>query len=162
MGAFLSTQRQHQNPASPMIRSPMLSPPRPSPFYIVEDFSTTEQFTDASTTAFGRLQTLDIPLLPLDCLADFLSYSPDTLEITEAIDREYWISLLQDNVGLYVRLAGGYPEDGEASVFEALFKRHLDRLRMEPLAYGRLTISGLLSLREQCLREAGKAVYAYS
>jgi hypothetical protein len=128
------------------------------PLYIVEDFSKTETLGAAH---FGRLQTLDVALVPLGCLAG--DYEADTIGIAgDSEGREYWLSLLEKNVGLYTKLAGGFPEEGVASDFETLFKRQLGKLREEPSSCGRISISGLLSLREQCLREAGfRDVFKY-
>jgi hypothetical protein len=153
MGGFISTPLPASVPESP-VRTPL---------YIIEDFSKTEKLGVDSLTSFGRLQTLDVALVPLNCLRG--KYTSDTIDISGDVKaREYWITLLEKNVGRYTKMAGEFPEEGDANEFEALFQRQLGMLRYsfiilmfrdEPGSYGRISISGMLSLREQCLREAG-------
>jgi hypothetical protein len=151
MGSFLSIPSPKEVPESP-VRTPL---------YIVEDFSKTEKLGSDSLTSFGRLQTLDVALVPLTCLKG--EYTQDTIVISGDVEaREYWVDLLEKNVGRYTKLAAEFPEEGDATAFESLFRRQLGKLRELPQAYGRISISGLLSLREQCLREAGfRDVFRY-
>lgn len=94
-------------------------------------------------------------------------YEPNIIDMLESREeREYWLdtlhrlspSLVEKAVASEAALKeGGDSEDtferGEA--FRAVFAAHLDRLREEPAAYGRIGLSGLFEMREECLRAFG-------
>ena len=96
-------------------------------------------------------------------------YEPNTIDMLESSDeREYWLDILH-------RLSPGLVEKAVASelslrengnddnddvfergeAFRSVFAAHLDRLREEPAAYGRIGLSGLFEMREECLRAFG-------
>lgn len=94
-------------------------------------------------------------------------YEPNIIDMLESREeREYWLDTLHRlSPGLVEKAVaseaalkeGGDSEDtferGEA--FRAVFAAHLDRLREEPAAYGRIGLSGLFEMREECLRAFG-------
>lgn len=94
-------------------------------------------------------------------------YEPNIIDMLESREeREYWLDTLHRlSPGLVEKAVaseaalkdGGNTEDtlerGEA--FRAVFAAHLDRLREEPAAYGRIGLSGLFEMREECLRAFG-------
>ena len=94
-------------------------------------------------------------------------YEPNIIDMLESREeREYWLDTLHRlSPGLVEKAVesetalkeGGISEDiierGEA--FRAVFAAHLDRLREEPAAYGRIGLSGLFEMREECLRAFG-------
>ena len=94
-------------------------------------------------------------------------YEPNIIDMLESREeREYWLDTLHRlSPGLVEKAVaseaalkeGGDSEDtlerGEA--FHAVFAAHLDRLREEPAAYGRIGLSGLFEMREECLRAFG-------
>ena len=93
-------------------------------------------------------------------------YEPNLIDRLESREeREYWLdvlyrlspSLVEKAVASEISMKGSGSDDhddvserGEA--FRAVFAAHLDRLREEPAAYGRIGLSGLLEMREGCLR----------
>mmetsp|Transcript_7130 Transcript_7130/g.26908 ORF Transcript_7130/g.26908 Transcript_7130/m.26908 type:complete len:912 (-) Transcript_7130:58-2793(-) len=96
-------------------------------------------------------------------------YEPNIIDMLESREeREYWLDILQGmSPGLVEKavasdalLRSGTDsvesdaiERGEA--FRSVFSAHLDRLREEPAAYGRIGLSGLFEMREECLRAFG-------
>jgi len=96
-------------------------------------------------------------------------YEPNLIDMLESREeREYWLdvlyrlspSLVEKAVASEISLKGSGSDDhddvserGEA--FRAVFAAHLDRLREEPAAYGRIGLSGLFEMREECLRAFG-------
>eukprot|EP00899_Mesostigma_viride_P013960 jgi/Mesvir1/22565/Mv18570-RA.2 len=92
-------------------------------------------------------------------LADMDGYEPNTVDIMQdTAELEYWITVLTQQLPNLVEKAiesEGGTEDAiqRGRAFEFSFRAHLARLRGEPAAYGRLGLAGLLSMREDCLRE---------
>ena len=96
-------------------------------------------------------------------------YEPNLIDMLESREeREYWLdvlyrlspSLVEKAVASEISMKGSGSDDhddvserGEA--FRAVFAAHLDRLREEPAAYGRIGLSGLFEMREECLRAFG-------
>lgn len=94
-------------------------------------------------------------------------YEPNIIDMLESREeREYWLDtlhrlspgLVEKAVASEAALKDGVNtedtlERGEA--FRAVFAAHLDRLREEPAAYGRIGLSGLFEMREECLRAFG-------
>mmetsp|Transcript_3468 Transcript_3468/g.8203 ORF Transcript_3468/g.8203 Transcript_3468/m.8203 type:complete len:911 (+) Transcript_3468:246-2978(+) len=98
-------------------------------------------------------------LEPFPLVADLESYDPNTIDITsEEQEREFWLRVLEDQVPTYVQKA--VSSDGctaaaqrRADAFGTALKGHLNKLREEPSAYGKLGLAELFELREECLRE---------
>ncbi|KAJ3064126.1 hypothetical protein HDU98_000142 [Podochytrium sp. JEL0797] len=87
-------------------------------------------------------------------------YNPDSINLSDSKLQFYWIDLLDNNLKDLVQLVLTWQKDQDnvvnrTAAFESIFRDHLQRLRKEPNAYGRLSIRSLLDLREQCLREMG-------
>ena len=102
-------------------------------------------------------------------------YEPNVIDILELREeREYWLDTLQKlNPGLLEKAVASecaFQSTGKVSrsdthkrakAFCLAFSTHLDRLRDEPAAYGRIGLSELLEMREECLRAFGfKDVYS--
>ena len=102
-------------------------------------------------------------------------YEPNVLDILESREeREYWLDALHKlNPGLLEKaVASESVSPGahntkksdahkRAKAFCFAFSTHLNRLRDEPAAYGRIGLSELLEMREECLRAFGfKDVYS--
>ncbi|ORY42350.1 fumble-domain-containing protein [Rhizoclosmatium globosum] len=110
----------------------------------------------------GAVGALDV--LPTNCSFPLLRskelYNPDSIDLSDSRLQYYWIDLLDNNLKDLVKLVLQWQKDtenvtGRAAAFESIFRDHLQRLRKEPHAYGKLSIRSLLNLREQCLREMG-------
>ena len=129
------------------------APHRRSSLGFTENFSYVQKISGSSVTAVGVLETTgEVRIFPgLDG-----DYQCDTLSLSEK-DKEYWIDLLDRNLGTLVELATKWNGDGEKRVklFEDMYREHLSRLRREPNIYGVLTVRSLLNLREMCLKELG-------
>ncbi|KAI9168477.1 hypothetical protein H9P43_007849 [Blastocladiella emersonii ATCC 22665] len=113
---------------------------------------------DAKWHAMGVLDAADAELVPFPKLLP--GYTPDTFALARPSDQRYWIDLLDQKLPALVNLAVRWNRadpliEERAAEFARLFRSHLDALRIQPSAYGELTVRGLLDLREQCLREAG-------
>ena len=96
-------------------------------------------------------------------------YEPNIIDMLESREeREYWLDILQGmSPGLVEKAVASDAllksdtdsvendaiERGEA--FRSVFSAHLDRLREEPAAYGKIGLSGLFEMREECLRAFG-------
>jgi type II pantothenate kinase len=96
-------------------------------------------------------------------------YEPNIIDMLESREeREYWLDILQGmSPGLVEKAIASDSllrldtdsaqndaiERGEA--FRSVFSAHLDRLREEPAAYGRIGLSGIFEMREECLRAFG-------
>ncbi|KAH7857411.1 hypothetical protein Vadar_012396 [Vaccinium darrowii] len=91
-------------------------------------------------------------------LADPKTYEPNTIDIADLGELEYWFTVqskhLPDLVDKAVASEGG-TEDAKrrGDAFAHAFSEHLARLMEEPAAYGKLGLANLLELREDCLRE---------
>ncbi|KAJ2776087.1 hypothetical protein H4R18_005858 [Coemansia javaensis] len=119
--------------------------------------------------AVGALGMLDREPARLVALPQLVNtsaqpYQPDTVDLSqEPQQQEYWISAMERNTHGLLGLAesGALPSCGGAESrqrlarFVALYLEHLRRLRDRPLAYGAMSVRGLLGLREQCLHEVG-------
>ncbi|KAI5074724.1 hypothetical protein GOP47_0010685 [Adiantum capillus-veneris] len=97
-------------------------------------------------------------LEPFPLLMNPKGYEPNTVDLTQHDEREYWFSILSDHLPTLVDTAvaseggtDGAKRRGDA--FAQAFRAHLARLRQEPSAYGKLSLANLLELREECLRE---------
>ncbi|GJP44935.1 hypothetical protein CLOM_g4333 [Closterium sp. NIES-68] len=113
--------------------------------------------SDESALNVGVLHLVpSLEVFPL--LADPLSYEPNTVDLSDPDEREYWLGILQDHIPNLVEKAvasEGATEDARrrGDAFALAFRAHLTRLREEPAAYGRLGLATLLEMREECLRE---------
>ncbi|XP_024385144.1 pantothenate kinase 2 isoform X2 [Physcomitrium patens] len=114
--------------------------------------------SDASAALNVGVLHLVPSLEPFPLLADIQSYEPNTVDLSDQSEREYWLKILSSNLSDLVEKAvaseGGTPDvirRGDA--FARAFKAHLARLREEPAAYGQLGLANLLEMREECLRE---------
>ncbi|KAJ2739115.1 hypothetical protein GGI20_006163, partial [Coemansia sp. BCRC 34301] len=134
--------------------------------------SFTENFSVAEPAAGGgndsALGMLDQQADRLERLAQLAApYEPDTVDLAaDVAQRAAWLAALErsahelvglvergaldDNVGTLGRV-----DAAKVRAYSVLYARHLQRLSAQPLAYGALTVRGLLGLREQCLREVG-------
>ncbi|KAJ3296136.1 hypothetical protein HK104_001944 [Borealophlyctis nickersoniae] len=125
-----------------------------------ENFSQIQRISGTSLGAVGSLEEYPTNLTAFPLLADPASYKPDTIDLKDPELQRYWFDLLDKNLGDLVEMALQWKGDqhdsrNRASSFENMYRDHLQRLRVEPKAYGALSIRSLLNLREQCLREMG-------
>jgi|TARA_B100001142_G_scaffold323345_1_gene373213 bifunctional damage-control phosphatase, subfamily II, fusion protein len=104
---------------------------------------------------------------PLLCCP--VEYEPDIIDLHESREeREYWLDILHgvsqgllekaltsENTRHDVCEACSDDAGERVAAFSTVFCGHLDRLREEPSAYGRIGLSGLFELREECLRAYG-------
>lgn len=112
---------------------------------------------DASNLNVGVLHlvpTLDV--FPL--LADPKMYEPNTIDLSDHGELEYWFTVLSEHLSDLVDKAvasEGGTDDAKrrGDAFARAFSAHLARLMEEPAAYGKLGLANLLELREECLRE---------
>ncbi|MCL7046901.1 hypothetical protein MKW94_021321 [Papaver nudicaule] len=98
--------------------------------------------------------TLDV--FPL--LADSRTYEPNTIDLSDHSELEYWFTVLSEHLPDLVDKAvasEGGTDDAKrrGDAFARAFSAHLARLMEEPAAYGKLGLANLLELREECLRE---------
>ncbi|KDP31092.1 hypothetical protein JCGZ_11468 [Jatropha curcas] len=113
--------------------------------------------SDASALNVGVLHlvpTLDV--FPL--LADPKMYEPNTIDLSDHKELEYWFTVLSEHMPDLVDKAvasEGGTDDAKrrGDAFARAFSAHLARLMEEPAAYGKLGLANLLELREECLRE---------
>ncbi|KAG0491449.1 hypothetical protein HPP92_004847 [Vanilla planifolia] len=114
--------------------------------------------SDASATLnIGVLHLVpSLEVFPL--LADPKKYEPNTVDLLDHSEFEYWFTVLSEHmpdlVDKAVASEGGTDDAkrrGEA--FAHAFSAHLARLMEEPAAYGKFGLANLLELREECLRE---------
>ncbi|XP_068641687.1 pantothenate kinase 2-like isoform X2 [Aristolochia californica] len=113
--------------------------------------------SDASTLNVGVLHLVPtLEVFPL--LADPKAYEPNTVDLSDHGELEYWFTVLKDHLPDLVDKAvasEGGTEDAKrrGDAFARAFFAHLTRLMEEPAAYGKLGLANLLELREECLRE---------
>ncbi|XP_043703868.1 pantothenate kinase 2-like isoform X2 [Telopea speciosissima] len=91
-------------------------------------------------------------------LADLKTYEPNTIDLSDHGELEYWFTVLSEHLPDLVDKAvasEGGTEDAKrrGDAFARAFSAHLRRLMEEPAAYGKLGLANLLELREECLRE---------
>ncbi|KAL5723803.1 pantothenate kinase [Ranunculus cassubicifolius] len=91
-------------------------------------------------------------------LEDPKTYEPNTIDLSEHSELEYWFTVLSahlpDLVDKAVASEGGTDDARRrGDAFARAFSAHLARLMEEPAAYGKLGLANLLELREECLRE---------
>ncbi|XP_073148626.1 pantothenate kinase 2 isoform X1 [Henckelia pumila] len=112
---------------------------------------------DASKLNVGVLHLVpSLEVFPL--LADPKLYEPNTIDISEHGELEYWFTVLSEHMPDLVDKAvasEGGTDDAKrrGDAFARAFFAHLSRLMEEPAAYGKLGLANLLELREECLRE---------
>ncbi|KAB5532018.1 hypothetical protein DKX38_018688 [Salix brachista] len=126
--------------------------------------------SDASALNVGVLHL--VPTLEVfPQLADPKMYEPNTIDLANHSELEYWFTVLSEHlpdlVDKAVASEGGTDDskrrgDAFARAFSAHLARlfffiyqfdPLNRLMEEPAAYGKLGLANLLELREECLRE---------
>ncbi|KAG2675866.1 hypothetical protein I3843_12G026800 [Carya illinoinensis] len=113
--------------------------------------------SDASALNVGVLHLVpSLEVFPL--LADPKTYEPNTIDLSDHSEFEYWFTVLsehlQDLVDKAVASEGGTDDaKRRGDAFARAFSAHLARLLEEPAAYGKLGLANLLELREECLRE---------
>ncbi|GAQ88623.1 pantothenate kinase 2 [Klebsormidium nitens] len=86
------------------------------------------------------------------------SYEPNTFDMADPEEREYWLRILEAHIPGVVEKAvasEGSTDDAQrrGHAFALAFQAHLAKLRAEPAAYGQLGLANLLDMREDCLRE---------
>ncbi|OVA16989.1 protein of unknown function DUF89 [Macleaya cordata] len=91
-------------------------------------------------------------------LADSRTYEPNTIDLSDHSELEYWFTVLSEHLPDLVDKAvasEGGTDDAKrrGDAFARAFSAHLARLMEEPAAYGKLGLANLLELREECLRE---------
>ncbi|WOL02923.1 pantothenate kinase 2 [Canna indica] len=91
-------------------------------------------------------------------LADPKMYEPNTIDLSDHGELEYWLTVLSEHLPDLVDKAvasEGGTDDAKrrGDAFAHAFSAHLARLMEEPAAYGKLGLANLLELREECLRE---------
>ncbi|CAA0820909.1 Pantothenate kinase 2 [Striga hermonthica] len=112
---------------------------------------------DASKLNVGVLHLVpSLEVFPL--LADPKTYEPNTIDLSDHGELEYWFTVLSghmpDLVDKAVASEGGTDDaKRRGDAFARAFSAHLARLMEEPAAYGKLGLANLLELREECLRE---------
>ncbi|KAL6318527.1 hypothetical protein AAG906_000605 [Vitis piasezkii] len=120
--------------------------------------------SDASALNIGVLHlvpTLEVfPLLadPKCTKNCILVYEPNTIDLADPSELEYWFTVLSEHLPDLVDKAvasEGGTDDAKrrGDAFARAFSAHLARLMEEPAAYGKLGLANLLELREECLRE---------
>ncbi|KAB2001464.1 hypothetical protein ES319_D12G303900v1 [Gossypium barbadense] len=113
--------------------------------------------SDASALNVGVLHLVPtLEVFPL--LADPKMYEPNTIDLSDHKELEYWFTVLSghlpDLVDKAVASEGGTDDaKRRGDAFARAFSAHLARLMEEPAAYGKLGLANLLELREECLRE---------
>ncbi|XP_074316909.1 pantothenate kinase 2 [Silene latifolia] len=113
--------------------------------------------SDASNLNVGVLHLVPtLEVFPL--LADPKTYEPNTIDLSEQGELEYWFTVLSEHLSDLVDKAvasEGGTDDAKrrGDAFARAFSAHLARLMEEPAAYGKLGLANLLELREECLRE---------
>ncbi|PPR97784.1 hypothetical protein GOBAR_AA22878 [Gossypium barbadense] len=123
--------------------------------------------SDASALNVGVLHLVPtLEVFPL--LANPKMYEPNTIDLSDHCELEYWFTVLSEHlpdlVDKAVASEGGTDDakrrgDAFARAFSAHLARYLcayillNRLMEEPAAYGKLGLANLLELREECLRE---------
>uniref|UniRef100_A0A7C9EM76 Pantothenate kinase 2 n=1 Tax=Opuntia streptacantha TaxID=393608 RepID=A0A7C9EM76_OPUST len=113
--------------------------------------------SDASSLNVGVLHLVpNLEVFPL--LADPKTYEPNTIDLSDHSELEYWIRVLSEHLPDLVDKAvasEGGTDDAKrrGDAFARAFSAHLARLMEEPAAYGKLGLANLLELREECLRE---------
>ncbi|XP_010940070.1 pantothenate kinase 2 isoform X2 [Elaeis guineensis] len=91
-------------------------------------------------------------------LADPKIYEPNTIDLSDHSELEFWFMVLSEHLPDLVAKAvasEGGTDDAKrrGDAFARAFSAHLARLMEEPAAYGKLGLANLLELREECLRE---------
>lgn len=113
--------------------------------------------SDESNLNVGVLHLVpSLEVFPL--LADPKTYEPNTIDLAEPNELQYWFTVLSDHlpdlVDKAVASEGGTDDARRrGDAFARAFSAHLARLMEEPAAYGKLGLANLLELREECLRE---------
>ncbi|XP_024970420.1 pantothenate kinase 2-like [Cynara cardunculus var. scolymus] len=112
---------------------------------------------DESNLNVGVLHLVpSLEVFPL--LADPKTYEPNTIDLADPNELEYWFTVLSEHlpdlVDKAVASEGGTDDARRrGDAFARAFSAHLARLMEEPAAYGKLSLANLLELREECLRE---------
>ncbi|KAL3716877.1 hypothetical protein ACJRO7_008454 [Eucalyptus globulus] len=113
--------------------------------------------SDASALNVGVLHLVPtLEVFPL--LADAKTYEPNTIDLSETGELDYWFTVLlehlPDLVDKAVASEGGTDDaKRRGDAFARAFSAHMARLMEEPAAYGKMGLANLLELREECLRE---------
>ncbi|KAK7354053.1 hypothetical protein VNO80_19509 [Phaseolus coccineus] len=113
--------------------------------------------SDASALNVGVLHLVPtLEVFPL--LADPKLYEPNTIDLSDHSELEYWLTILSEHLSDLVDKAvasEGGTDDAKrrGDAFARAFSAHLARLMEEPSAYGKLGLANLLEMREECLRE---------
>ncbi|XP_057952795.1 pantothenate kinase 2-like [Malania oleifera] len=113
--------------------------------------------SDASALNVGVLHLVPtLEVFPL--LANPKMYEPNTIDLSDHSELEYWFTVLSEHlpdlVDKAVASEGGTDDAKKrGDAFARAFCAHLARLMEEPAAYGKLGLANLLELREECLRE---------
>ncbi|KAE8726194.1 Pantothenate kinase 2 [Hibiscus syriacus] len=113
--------------------------------------------SDASALNVGVLHLVPtLEVFPL--LTNPKMYEPNTIDLSDHKELEYWFTVLSEHLPDLVDKAvasEGGTDDAKrrGDAFARAFSAHLARLMEEPAAYGKLGLANLLELREECLRE---------
>ncbi|KAK8714584.1 hypothetical protein V6N13_041938 [Hibiscus sabdariffa] len=113
--------------------------------------------SDASALNVGVLHLVPtLEVFPL--LTNPKMYEPNTIDLSDHKELEYWFTVLSEHlpdlVDKAVASEGGIDDaKRRGDAFARAFSAHLARLMEEPAAYGKLGLANLLELREECLRE---------
>ncbi|OCT72616.1 hypothetical protein XELAEV_18035597mg [Xenopus laevis] len=117
------------------------------------------QRTRSGTFDMLEMDRLERQLVNLPLLFDSSSYVPDTVDLAEdAMAREYWLSCFEEALeGVAKRAVASQPDANDATdrayKFQQKYLNKLRTLRLQPFAYGSLTVRSLLDTREHCLNE---------
>ncbi|CAI9283855.1 unnamed protein product [Lactuca saligna] len=112
---------------------------------------------DESNLNVGVLHLVpSLEVFPL--LSNPKSYEPNTIDLADPNELEYWFTVLSEHlpdlVDKAVASEGGTDDARRrGDAFSRAFSTHLARLMEEPAAYGKLGLANLLELREECLRD---------
>ena len=122
-----------------------------------ENFTFSQFISPTAISGFGPLDKIqqNVGIFPL--LSHPEEYLPDTFNVDTIEKANYWINLMEKNLGLWVQLALNTSpnHETEAFSFSKMYRGHLQRLREDPFVYGTMSVRSLFGLRELCLRECG-------
>ncbi|CAM9152828.1 unnamed protein product, partial [Lampetra fluviatilis] len=106
-----------------------------------------------------EMDRLHLKLVALPLLLQPSAYRPDSVDLTtDAPARDYWLHCFTHSLdGVVRRVVASQPAlldaAERAEKFRQKFSNKLETLRLQPCAYGSLTVRSLLDTREHCLLE---------
>ncbi|KAK6924844.1 Damage-control phosphatase ARMT1-like, metal-binding domain [Dillenia turbinata] len=109
--------------------------------------------SDASALNVGVLHLVPtLEVFPL--LSDPKTYEPNTIDLSDHSELEYWFTVLSEHLpDLVDKAVASEGGTDDAKRRGDAFAHYWIRLMEEPAAYGKFGLANLLELREECLRE---------